>query len=287
MKPKALLIGGSGQLGNELQRQGSEEWGVAAPARSELDASNFAALAECVTSFRPHLILNCSAFHVVDLCESRFLDALTINAVTVSVLAKAAEQIGARFVTISTDYVFDGASRTPYREVDVSNPIQAYGISKVAGERAALLGHPEGAFVVRTCGLYGRTTSRQKSGNFVTNRLSDARTRTVVEVGSDLVCTPTSASDLAAAILTLLRTGAQPGLYHLTNTGACDWATFTSEIYKLAKVSTRVIAVDRGGRYAPARRPSYTVLDTHKAREVGVSMRPWQEALADYISGAN
>ena len=85
-------------------------------------------------------------------------------------------------------------------------------------------------------------------------------------------------------ILDLLDSGAGPGLFHLTNSGSCDWATFTTEIYKIASVPTRVVGVDRGGRYAPARRPAFSVLDCGKAESVGVSLRPWQEALADYVT---
>jgi dTDP-4-dehydrorhamnose reductase len=283
MRRRALLIGGSGQLGSELRRQGEGAWDITAPGRSEVDAFDPDALSGVVEALKPDLVLNCSAFHVVDLCESRFADALAVNVVAVSVLARVAERIGARFLTVSTDYAFDGTSRVPYREGDGTNPIQAYGISKVAGERAALTVHPEGAFVIRSCGLYGHAPSRQKSGNFVLNRLADARTQEVVKVGSDLACTPTSASDLAGAILALLGREAPAGLYHLTNSGSCDWAAFTAEIYRRAGTAARVVSVDRGGRYAPALRPAYSVLDCGKASAMGVSLRPWQEALAEYV----
>lgn len=284
MKRRALLIGGSGQLGTELIRQGQHEWDITAPPSTSLNAFDAQALSTAVESLRPDLIINCSAFHNVDLCETRFADALAVNAVAVSALAKAGAQIGARFVTVSTDYAFDGKSRIAYRESDAADPLQAYGISKVAGERAALSAHIDGAFVIRTCGLYGHAPSRQKSGNFVLGRLADAKTKATVEVGSDLVCTPTSAADLAGGILGLLNSGAGAGLFHLTNSGSCDWATFTAEIYKIASVRSRVVGVDRGGRYAPARRPAFSVLDCGKAESVGVLLRPWQEALADYVT---
>lgn len=283
MTQRALLIGASGQLGSELHRQGGTKWDITAPGRLDLDASDPEALNRAVENLRPNLVLNCSAFHVLARCESHFGDALLVNAVAVSTLAKAAERIGARFVTVSTDYAFDGTSGAPYREDDATNPIQAYGISKVAGERAALAAHPEGTFVIRSCGLYGHAPSRQKAGNFVLNRLSDARTRNVVEIGSDLVCTPTSARDLATAMLVLIADGAPAGLYHLTNGGQCDWASFTAEIYRLADIRTMVQPVDRGGHYPPVRRPAYSVLDNEKAKSVGINLRPWQDALAEYV----
>lgn len=283
---RMLLVGGSGQLGTELRRRAEDRWEILAPGRETLDMAAPERLAGAVGEARPDLVVNASAFHVVDLCENRFADALAINAVAVSALAKACERIGARFATVSTDYAFDGASLVPYRESDPTSPIQCYGISKVAGERAALAAHPEGAFVIRSCGLYGHAPSRQKAGNFVLNRLADARTRDVVEVGSDLTCTPTSAADLAAAILGLLASGAPAGLYHLTNAGSCDWAGFTAEIYRRTGVATRVQPVDRKGRYAPARRPAHTVLDGAKAATFGVTLRGWPEALAEYLAEA-
>lgn len=257
-----------------------------APGRSDLDAFDAGGLSEAVEALKPDLVFNCSAFHVVDLCESKFAEALAVNAVAVASLAKAAERIGARFVTVSTDYAFDGAGGTPYREAEAANPIQAYGISKVAGERAALSAHPDGAYVIRSCGLYGHAPSRQKAGNFVLGRLADAKLKDVVEVGCDLLCTPTSASDLAGGILELLEKEAAPGLYHLTNGGSCDWASFTAEIYRLAGLTNRVEPRDRKGCYAPARRPAYSVLNCDKANMVGVSLRSWQDALADYVQSS-
>jgi dTDP-4-dehydrorhamnose reductase len=284
VKPRVLLIGGTGQLGTELRRQAAPTWDITAPSRDKLDLARPGEAAAVIGDTKPDLVINASAFHAVDLCESRFSDALAINAVAVSDLAKAAEASGARFVTVSTDYAFDGRKRVPYREIDPAEPVQCYGISKVAGERAALAAHPEGSFAIRSCGLYGIAPSRQKAGNFVVNRLADSRTRESIEIASDLTCTPTSAADLAAAMIELLVTGAPPGLYHLTNAGECDWAAFAAEIYRLASVKTHVVPVDRGGRYAPARRPPYSVLHCGKAADAGVTLRPWQDALAEYIS---
>lgn len=282
MTPRVLLIGGSGQLGTELRHQTQDLWSVVAPDRAELDIVDAAAVSACIETVRPDLVINAAALHLVDRCESHFAEALAINTVAVSGMAKAARAVGARFATVSTDYVFDGSARTPYRESDPASPVQCYGISKAAGERAAIAGHPEGAFVIRTCGLYGSAPSRQK-GNFVVNRLADSRATDRLEVGCDLVCTPSSAADLATATVQLLGSDAPPGIYHLTNAGACDWAAFTAEIYRLAGVATRVVPVDRRGSYSPAR-PAYSVLDCGKAAGHGVTLRPWQDALADYVA---
>ncbi|PNG25023.1 dTDP-4-dehydrorhamnose reductase [Methylocella silvestris] len=283
MTLRALLIGGSGQLGTELRAQAADMWDIVSPSHAELDVAMPDILRASVAAIQPDLIVNASAFHVVDLCENRFGDALAINALAVSNLAKAAAEVKARFVTISTDYAFDGARRTPYREADAPSPVQCYGVSKVAGEMSALAAHPDGALVVRSCGLYGHASSRQKGGNFVLNRLADARTRKHIEVGSDLVCTPTAAADLAGALITMIAMHAPAGYYHVTNEGACDWAAFTGAIFDLAKVSTKVIPVDRGGAYAPARRPPYSVLSCEKVASLGIKLPSWQSALARYV----
>ena len=283
MRPHVFLIGGSGQLGSEIRRQAQMRWRITAPPRAALDLARPAALAEAVREARPDIVVNAGAFHVVDLCESRLDEALTVNAVAVAVLARTCEAIGARLVTFSTDYVFDGARAEPYRESDATNPLQAYGLSKAAGEEAALQLHPAGAFVIRSCGLYGHAPSRQKGGNFVLDRLRDARNRDVVEVGCDLVCTPTSAADLAGATIALLGREAPAGLYHLTNAGCCDWATFAGAVFRHAGCGARVAPVDRRGRYGPARRPPYTVLDCGKAAAFGIVLRHWGEALGDYL----
>ncbi len=283
MMRRVCLIGGSGQLGHELRQQAPVDWEIIAPSRVEFDMAAPERMLSSLTGLKPDLVINCSAFHAVDLCESRFLDALTVNAVAVLELARWAKKAGAPFVTFSTDYVFDGVARTPYVETAPVNPLQCYGISKVTGERAVQADYPEGAIVIRSCGLYGHAASRQKGGNFVLNRLQDAATKSQIEVGSDLTCTPTSAADLAAGVLGLLGKKAPAGIYHLTNSGSCDWASFTTEIMRLKNKSMRVTPVDRRGAYAPARRPAYSVLDCGRAASLGVALRPWQEALEAFL----
>lgn len=278
---RVLLTGGSGQLGSAIRRAAPDRWDILAPGRERLDMADPERLATAVREARPALVINAAALHLVDVCEADFAQALAVNAVAVQALARAAEAVGARFVTVSTDYAFDGARREPYRESDAANPLQCYGISKVAGERAALTAHPEGATVIRTCGLYGDPPSRQK-GNFVVNRLREAEGRARLEVGSDLTCTPTSAVDLAAATIRLAETGAPAGLYHLTNAGSCDWATFTAEIFRAAGFAAEVTPVDRRGAYAPAR-PAYSVLDCSKAKGAGIVLRDWRDAVGEYV----
>jgi dTDP-4-dehydrorhamnose reductase len=189
-------------------------------------------------------------------------------------------------LTVSTDYVFDGGLRTPYSEDDRALPLQAYGTSKRAGELAALASAPESTIVVRTCGLYGYAGSRERLGNFVEKRIAEGRVRDHIEVGSDLTCTPTSASAFANAVFRLIEhREATPGVYHLTAEGACSWAEFTTEILRLAGIECHVEPADRRGDYGRIRRPPYSVLGNRRGAALGIRLPDWTDDLARYVAG--
>jgi dTDP-4-dehydrorhamnose reductase len=180
--------------------------------------------------------------------------------------------------------VFGGERSEPWREDDRPFPLQVYGISRLAGEHAALASAPEHAVVIRTCGLYGRSGARSKGGNFVDGRVADARAGKRIEMASEQVVAPTSTDDLSRAVYALLASPKlAPGIYHLVNEGACSWYEFTREIVRLVGGKSEVEPVDRGGKTGNMRRPLYSVLANTKARALGVRLRPWREALADYL----
>ncbi len=164
----------------------------------------------------------------------------------------------ARLVTFSTDYVFGGDAREPYREDAEPAPVQLYGISRLAGERAALAYAPRHAVVIRTCGLYGRAGSKSRGGNFVDARAAEARAGKRIEMACEqVVGAPTSTDDLSRAVLALIENaGLRPGIYHLVNEGVCTWFEFTQEIARLSGGGAEVVPVDRGGRFAGVSRPS-------------------------------
>ena len=256
---KLLVFGAYGQAGSSLQPLAAKRgFEIDAPPRAALDVRNTQSLAACVKNARPDWVVNFSAFHVLEACEDDFGEAMLVNAVAVHATAVAARAASAKFLTVSTDYVFDGRKTEPWREDDEARPLQAYGVSKRAGELAALAAAPDHTFIVRTCGLYGQSGSRDRGGNFIEKRLAEARTGDRLEVGSDIVCTPTSADAFAKAVLALL-TAEQPspGIYHLTAGGACSWAEFTAEAFARMGVNCRVIAVARKGEYgASGARPT-------------------------------
>ncbi len=281
---KLLLIGASGQLGGDLLRNNTGHE-IHSPGRDELDLARPDDVATVLRRYRPETIINCAAFHDVPLCEKEPERAFLINCVAVRNLAAVASEIGAWFVTFSSDYVFGGENkRTPYREDDRPAPLQIYGITRLSGEQAALAVAPQRAVVIRTCGLYGRSGARSKGGNFVDGRVADARAGRRIEMASEQVVAPTSTDDLSRAVLALIgHPQLAPGIYHLVNEGECSWYELTRAVFEILGVSAEVVPVDRGGRSGDMRRPLYSVLANTRARALGVTLRPWREALRDYL----
>jgi len=279
---KILLIGRTGQLGGDLLRNnpGHE---IVAPSREELDLGRPGEAARMVARVRPQVVVNCAAFHNVPKCEEEPAQAFLINCVAVRDLAAACAEHDVRLLTFSTDYVFGGERRTPWTEEDRPAPLQMYGISRLAGEHAALATAPAHALVIRTCGLYGRSGARSKGGNFVDGRVADARAGKRIEMACEQVLVPTSTDDLSRAVFSLIGENAAPGIYHLVNEGQCSWYEFTREIVRVIGAGTEVVPVDRGGRTGNMRRPLYSVLGNTRARRLGIVLAPWQDALARYI----
>ena len=284
---KILLIGASGQLGSDLLRNNPGHQ-LVSPGRDELDMARAGDAARAIARLRPELVINCSAFHHLTRCEEDPAQAFLVNATAVRDLATACVAQDARLVTFSTDYVFSGRDRKePYREDEAPAPVQLYGISRVAGEQAALGFAPQHAIVIRTCGLYGRAGSKSRGGNFVDGRAAEARAGKRIEMACEqTVGAPTSTDDLSRAVFALIgAAGLRPGIYHLVNEGDCTWYEFTREIARLAGGGAEVVPVDRGGKYAGVVRPLYSVLANTKARSLGITLRPWREALAAYLVG--
>lgn len=281
---KILVIGASGQLGGDLLRNnpGHE---IVAPGRDELDLERSEQAARRIAETRPDVVINCAAFHNVPLCETEGERAFRVNGLAVRDLARACERGGIRFVTFSTDYVFDGERSAPYAEDDRPRPLQIYGISRLAGEYAALAEAPRSGFVIRTCGLYGRSGARSKGGNFVDKRIAEAANACRIEMACDQTVVPTSTEDLSRAVFSLLaRDGAGPGIYHLVSEGACTWHAFTVAIFEILGWPVEVVPVDRGGRDGDLRRPRQSVLANTRGRRLGIVLPHWRDALARYLS---
>jgi dTDP-4-dehydrorhamnose reductase len=158
-----------------------------------------------------------------------------------------------------------------------------YGVSKCAGEFAALNLYPERSFIIRTCGLYGgKTGSPQKGGNFVLNIIKEAGNKKTVKVGMEQTVSPTYAGDLSKATLGLLKKRVEPGIYHLINEGYCSWYEFAQEIFKLVGIKTKLIPVDRKRLSGTMKRPLFSALSNAKAKAKGIILPSWREGLTSY-----
>lgn len=280
---KILLIGGAGQLGGDLLRNNPGH-DIAAPGRDELDLTRPRQVAEVMRSARPEIVVNCAAFHNLSQCEEQPEQAFAVNCVAVRNLAMLCAESGAWLVTLSSDYVFGGDKTTPYLEGDQPAPLQIYGITRLAGERAAFSIVPERAVVIRTCGLYGSLGAKSKGGNFVDARVADARAGVRIEMGFDQVVAPTSTDDLSRAMHSLIaHPKLAPGIYHLVNESQCSWYELTRTIVDILGSRAEVIPVNRGGRWGNMRRPLYSVLANTRARALGITLRPWRDALEAYL----
>ena len=278
---RILLLGAGGQLASDLLATLTGDK-IFPFTHEELDITDADAVRSRIANMRPDGILNTAAFHRVDDCEDQPEQAFRVNAVGVYHLARAAAEIGAVLVHFSTDYVFDGGKRTPYVESDAPNPQSVYALSKRAGE-LVVQRYCQRYFLIRTCGLYGLANRRGKGTNFVETMLQLGAENKPIRVVTDQVLTPTSSADLARALNPLIHTD-RFGLYHLTNTGQCSWYEFAQEVFRLAGVSPALQPTTSEALARKARRPAYSVLDNFNYRAAGFpEMRPWQEALADYL----
>lgn len=241
-----------------------------------LDITDFSAVRRVVGDIRPDLVVNCAAFTDVDGCETRQAAAFAVNALGPRHLAVAAHEAGAALMHVSTDYVFDGTATSPYTEFDPVGPATAYGRSKLAGE-LEIRAHCPRHYIVRSAWLYGA-----HGNNFVHTMLRLAGERERLTVVNDQFGNPTWTVELARAMGALMEIGAF-GTYHATAKGVASWYDLAREALRLKGVGTPVDPVDSAAFPRPARRPAYSALDTDCLSRLGIAMRPWTDALAEYL----
>lgn len=278
---RILIFGGWGQLGSDLAAVAEGRHQIVRPSHAEIDVTEPESVAAVVASERPDVVVNAAAFHKVELCELDPLPAFAVNAVGAWNVGRAAAGVGARLVFISTDYVFDGDAEIGFAEDDLPAPVNLYGLSKAAGERAVRLACAD-TLVIRGAGLFGHAGSRGKGGNFVETMLAKAVAGEAISVVDDQVISPTATHDLAGRILLLLEHGAHPGLYHAANAGSCSWYGFAAAIFRLAGLSPAL--EPRFTTEADVPRPRRSVLLDTKTAALGLPpMRPWEDALGWYF----
>lgn len=274
---RVLVTGANGMLGRDLLSALAGR-DVTPLGRADLDVTDAAAVAAAV---RGHdVVVNCAAYTKVDDAETHEDAAYAVNATGPANLAAACAASGARLVTISTDYVFDGNATEPYAEDLPRDPINAYGRTKAAGEELALEAHPTGTYVVRTAWLYGA-----HGPNFAQTMLNLAKTKDTWSVVADQLGQPTWTADLAAQIVALVDADAPAGIYHGTNSGEATWYEFARAVLEESGLDPdRITPTDSSSFVRPAARPSYSVLGHDAWTAAGLSaMRPWREALAEAV----
>lgn len=258
---KVLIVGGKGQLGRGLAATAPAEADIVSHDIDTLDIGDADTLRACVAEVQPDILFNAAAYTAVDKAESEEDLALVVNGTAVGTLADAARAACARFVHVSTDFVFDGISGVPYAPDAAPNPISAYGRTKLAGEQVA----GSDALIVRTAWVYAPT-----GGNFVRTMLRLMGERPEVRVVADQIGTPTYAPDLAKALWAMAADGVT-GIHHYTDAGAASWYDFAVAIQEEAMAiglldkAVPVIPIATADYPTPARRPHYSVLDKTSA----------------------
>lgn len=282
---RVAVIGAGGQVGSDVVRAaraaGIETLEL---AHDRCPVEDSAALDRALAGLGAvDFVVNTAAYHRTDDCEDHPEDAFAINAVGARNAAASARGAGAGIVYFSSDYVFDGAqSARPYVESDRAEPINVYGVSKAAGERLVRLANAN-SYVLRIASVFGVAGSRGKGGNFVETMIAKARRGEKIEVVDDIVMTPTYAADAAALTVALLVRRAEPGVYHLTNDGACSWHEFATAILSGARLEAHAAPVSSAAMPTRARRPPYSALASERLAPLGLSARPWREALLEYL----
>ena len=283
---RVAVIGSTGQLGSDLVRVlGQAGHQVVPLAHGDVEVADQGSVQEALRRHRPEVVVNCAAFHRVDACEDDAETAFRVNALGARYVAEACAALGAACVYLSTDYVFDGAQRTPYLEDAPPRPLSVYGASKAAGEHLVRLTLAE-HYIVRCSGLFGGAGASGKGGNFVTTMLRLAREGREIRVVDDQRFSPTSTEALAAKIAWLVTTG-QYGTWHITCRGECTWYEFARAIFELAGLRPKLSPTTSEAYGARARRPAYSVLGHGRLQQAGADdLPPWREALSQYMQGA-
>lgn len=250
---------------------------VVSLTKSDLDITDSRCVNACVAEARPDVIVNCAAYTKVDRAEAEESAAATINGSAVEFLAQAANEAGALLVQISTDFVFDGSKRTPYEPDDATNPLSAYGRSKLMGETAAR--HAAKHLIVRTSWLFG-----VHGPNFVEAIRNQVRKGTnPLRVVNDQRGRPTYTPHLADAIVRLAASGAT-GIVHYADADECTWFDFARAI--APEVNVVPVSTDEFPRPAP--RPAYSVLSTERYEALtGVTPASWREGLREYLHASD
>ena len=284
-KPLIVVTGKNGQLGSELQLLATSfdaQYDFLFADRAVLDLSSNDSIDHFFTAHKPSVVINCAAYTAVDKAETDRDAAFQINAVAVGKLAAHCKAMGALFITVSTDYVFDGNGTSPYLPSDTTYPINYYGASKAEGEKLAVTNNPE-SIIIRTSWVYSRF-----GNNFVKTMIRLMGERPSLNVVGDQIGAPTYAADLAVAIMHMVAQkaagNAHSGIYHYSNSGAISWYDFAVAIGEMIHTNCVVAKIGSEAFPTPAKRPHYSLMDCSAIiQDFGVDQPAWEDSLQTCI----
>jgi dTDP-4-dehydrorhamnose reductase len=271
---RILITGATGQLGRELIK-GLNDDELLTPTHKQIDIRDPNSIKRIV-DLNPEIIIHTAAYTDVDGCEENHELAWDVNSFGTKNIATAAEEIKAKLIYISTDYVFDGKKKEPYLETDRPNPLNIYGKSKYSGENY-VRDICSRFIIIRTSWLYGK-----EGKNFVYTILTRSKEREELKVVNDQIGCPTNARDLAESIKKLIPSKTS-GIYHASGEGECSWYEFALEIVRLSGIRIKVIPITSNEISRKAPRPSYAVLRNSCFAESATTMRHWRKALTDFF----
>lgn len=283
---KILITGANGQLGNEIKVLSAKlpNWQFLFTDVEELNITDENAVNNFFKGTQPDYIVNCAAYTAVDMAESDLESAKKINALAPKILANHAKKADAKFIHISTDYVFDGDAFTPYSEESKVNPKSVYGETKLLGEQNCLNQNAQ-SVIIRTSWLYSGF-----GNNFVKTMLRLGKERGQLNVVFDQVGTPTYAADLADALISIIGLSEKnkekfvPGIYHYSNEGVASWYDFAKAIFEISGVKCNVSPVLSDQFPTPAKRPGYSVLNKSKIKNTfDLNIPYWRDSLKNCL----
>ncbi|MBI2453249.1 dTDP-4-dehydrorhamnose reductase [Candidatus Peregrinibacteria bacterium] len=267
-----VLFGKDGMLGSALVEILKKKQELFAFSKKELDITDKKSVFRTIREIKPVYVINAAAYTKVDDCEKNKKQATDVNAQAVKHLALACKKYKSTLIHYSTDYVFNGLNPMGYKENELRDPINSYGISKAMGEEFIEKIHPQYC-IIRTSWLFGRNGT-----NFVDTILHYSSKKSEISVVCDQKGCPTYTLDLARKTAIMLN-GEYCGIFHITNSGSCTWSEFAEEIVKIKKVNTKIIHITSNELKRYAKRPQYSILKNTKTQP----LRNWKEALKDYL----
>jgi dTDP-4-dehydrorhamnose reductase len=277
---RIAIIGSTGQLGTDLVKILRDKHEVIGLTHQDVEVTDYNSCL-ALKKHQPDVIINTAAFHKTDQCEDEPLKAFSVNAVGAKNIATVSREIEALTTFISTDYVFDGSKNEPYAEDDAPNPVNTYGISKLAGELCTKQNPKH--YIVRVASLFGVAGASSKGGNFVETMITKARKNESLSIVDDMWMSPTYTRDAAKIIGEIIGKKLPSGVYHASNKGQCTWFGFAQEIMRLAGLNTPLQPMCTSQQQTKARRPVFSALRSANLPNHGIRARPWKEGLEDYM----